>query len=53
MFHHNSGKSPSKYEQELVKFKGSFVYRKAFFWKSKGAYYNKGECTFDCSDVVF
>ena len=35
MFHHNSGKSPSKQEQELVKFKGSFVYLKAFFGRVK------------------
>ena len=35
MFHHNSGKPPNKYEQELVKFKGSFVYLKAFFGRVK------------------
>ena len=35
MFHHNSGKPPNKYEQELVKFKGSFVYHKAFLERVK------------------
>ena len=42
MFHHNSGKPPKKYDQELVKFKGIL-----FILKLKGFYYNKGECTFD------